>query len=131
MILRGAVRYFPTSSGKRLLQTARAGPLTLPSQMLLPRRMRRPPRRAGFSSIDGARGLAVALLELREDACALVGQGRGALDPDGVFVHRELDQPVKVGEDGEVVPRLLVDQDLDRLAHLGLVDRAVEIAAGQ
>jgi len=84
----------------------------------------------GVFFVRGAGGGAVALFKVGEDAGAAVGERRGAFDPDGAFFQGQLDQPMKIGKDPDVVTGLSVDEKLDDLAETALVDRAVGLPAG-
>jgi hypothetical protein len=65
-----------------------------------------------------------------EDAGAAVGEGDGAFDPDAVFLEGQLDEPVELGEHGQIFAGFLVDEELNDLAEAALIDGAVGLPAG-
>jgi hypothetical protein len=84
----------------------------------------------GVLFVRGAGGGAVVLFEAGEDAGASVGKRSGAFDPDGAFLKGKLEEPVKIGEDGQIVAGFLVDEELNDLAEAALIDGAVGTPAG-
>ena len=79
----------------------------------------------GVFCVRGAGGGAVMLFEAGEDACAAVGERRGAFDPHGVFIDGQLDEPVEIAEHGKVIAGFRVDEELDNLAKALLVEGAI------